>query len=476
MDPERINAALRDAPDTNCVRIGSAVLSATDSVFLQCFGDQSAVLVADDNTYAVAGGDVREVLRASGREVTGQIIFPGKPALYADFDTVLELEDRIRSLDGVPLVVGSGTLNDITKLAAYRLRRPYMVVATAASMDGYAAFGAAITKAGFKQTMSCPAPRAVIADIEVLARAPVEMHASGYGDLIGKVTAGADWILADTLEIEPIDPRAWSLVQDSLREWTGNPSLLHSGDRRMIEGLFEGLVLSGVAMQLIQSSRPASGIEHLFSHLWEMQAQGCGAPSVPHGFKVGMGTIAGTALYEELLEHDLSTITDLEIEERCRIWPSRSEMERSVLQAHDLPILAQHAIEESLAKYIDTSELHRRLTLLRERWPSIRARLADQLMPLRQIRDLLRAAECPTYLPDIGLDVPRLKASYTLARTIRRRYTVLDLVTETGMLDKLVNAIFTPTGRWSHAVSGSQHSVYDGYQTTHAGDEEDDSK
>jgi glycerol-1-phosphate dehydrogenase [NAD(P)+] len=169
-------------------------------------------------------------------------------------------------------------------------------------------------------------------------------------------------------------------------------------------------------------------------------------------------------------------MTDLEIEERCREWPSRSEMERSVLQAHDLPMLAQYAIEESLAKYIDPSELHRRLTLVRERWLSIRTRLAKQLMPVRQIRDLLRAAGCPTYLPDIGLDVPRLKASYTLARTIRRRYTVLDLVTETGLLDKLVNAIFTPAGRWSHTVSGSQHSVYDGYQTTHAGDEEDDSK
>ena len=35
-----------------------------------------------------------------------------------------------------------------------------MSVATAASMDGYTAFGAAITKEGYKQTMTCPAPRA----------------------------------------------------------------------------------------------------------------------------------------------------------------------------------------------------------------------------------------------------------------------------------------------------------------------------
>src|SRR4029453_7065088 len=134
--------------------------------------------------------------------------------------------------DAVPVAVGSGSLNDIVKRAAHEAGRPYLGVATAASMDGYTAFGAAITRAGYKQTMTCPAPRplvaaraprALVADLEVLAGAPADMTASGYGDLLGKVTAGADWLVADALGIEPVDPKVWELVQGPLRGGGGGP-------------------------------------------------------------------------------------------------------------------------------------------------------------------------------------------------------------------------------------------------------------
>jgi glycerol-1-phosphate dehydrogenase [NAD(P)+] len=445
MDLARMNAALSSASDTRSVVVGSGVLGSVPKVLAQCFGDQAVALIADENTYTAAGGVVERQLGAAGWRLADPILFPGAPELYADLDTVLQLEARLREQEGVPLAVGSGTLNDVTKLAAHRLGRAYAVVATAASMDGYAAFGAAITSNGFKQTVSCPAPRAVLADLDVLARAPAPMSSTGYGDLLGKVTAGADWILADTLEIEPIDTRAWSLVQESLGNWTGKPELLHGGDRAAIEDLFEGLVSSGIAMQICQSSRPASGVEHRFSHLWEMQALGYGYPAIAHGFKVGIGTIAGAALYERLLARDL---TEIDIEARCRAWPSRGAVEQGVRAAHDLPVVAASAVEETLAKYIDEAQLHERLTLLRARWPALRRRLAVQLLPPGQIRGRLQAAGCPTEPEEIGISRPRLQASFALARTIRSRYTVLDLAVETGLLDELVQELFAPGGFW----------------------------
>ncbi len=195
MDDARITAALQGASDTRCVAIGTGTLAAVDRTFADCFGDQPAVVVADDTTFAIAGRTVDAQLRAAGLRVEAPLIFPGAPALYADFANVQTLEGQLRALTAIPVVVGSGTLNDITKLAAHRAERPYMCVGTAASMDGYTAFGAAITQAGFKQTMACPAPRAVLADLDVLIHAPGPMNAAGYGDLLGKVTAGADWIL-----------------------------------------------------------------------------------------------------------------------------------------------------------------------------------------------------------------------------------------------------------------------------------------
>ena len=455
MDHDRINAALRNASDTRSVVIGDGALAAVDATFTQCFaGDplgRAAVVVADDNTFVVAGKSVHERLDAGGRTVEAPIIFPGRPVLYADYENVLALEEQLRRLDAIPVVAGSGTLNDITKLAAHRCGRPYMVVGTAASMDGYTAFGAAITKDGFKQTMSCPAPRAVVADLDVLVHAPPEMNATGYGDLLGKVTAGADWLIADALEIEPIDPRAWPLVQDSLRAWTAHPDLLRQGDRRSIENLFEGLIMAGVAMQISASSRPASGSEHRFSHLWEMQALASGEPAIPHGFKVGVGTLAAAALYERLLLRELS---NLELDALCRAWPSRSDVERTVREGHTSPMLAENAVEETLAKYIDAGELRRRLMLLQERWPMIRERLEAQLMTAEQLRGLLEAAGCPTDPAGIHVDMARLRASYDLARTIRSRYTVLDLVNETGTLAACVDELFAPGGFWAREIAG----------------------
>jgi glycerol-1-phosphate dehydrogenase [NAD(P)+] len=447
--PTDVVAALREASDTRCLRIGAGVLPAVVEVLSTCFGEAPAIVVADTNTFAAAGREVEEHLRAAGRSAGPAIVLPGTPAPYAELDTVIALEERLRAHGGVPVVVGSGTLNDLTKLAAHRLGTPYMCVATAASMDGYTAFGAAITVDGFKQTMACPAPRAVVADLAVLAHAPLAMHATGYGDLLGKVTAGADWILADALEIEPIDRRAWPLVQDGLRGWVAHPDRLRRGDPDAVASLFEGLILAGVAMQVSASSRPASGSEHRFSHLWEMQALGRGHAAVPHGFKVAVGTLAAAALYERLVARDL---TRLDIDGLCRAWPSRAEVERTVRQGHDLPQLAENAVQESLAKYIDTGGLRQRLLLIQARWPQLRERLEAQLMAADELRELLRAAGCPTEPREIGVSKSGLKESYTLAGTIRARYTILDLVAETGLLSACVDELFAPGGFWARSA------------------------
>jgi glycerol-1-phosphate dehydrogenase [NAD(P)+] len=450
MNYERINTALRGATDTRSVVIGSGVLESVDEVFGENFGDQPAAVVADTITFGVAGKAVQQQLEAS-RRVMDPYVFPSQPTLYAEYGNIELLVGALRGHDAIPVAVGSGTLNDLVKRAAYECNRRYMVVATAPSMDGYAAFGAAITKAGFKQTMTCPAPSAVLADLGVVMSAPPKMTASGYGDLLGKVTAGADWLLADALEVEKIDWDVWSLVQGPLREATGRPVDLRAGDRQAVEGLIEGLVMSGLAMQAAASSRPASGAEHQFSHLWEMEGVGHGSqtePPVSHGFKVGLGSIAIAALYEHLLQRDLGA---LDIEAACRAWPSRAELEQAVRATHKTPGLDQAAVIESSEKYVDAHGLAQRLTLLRERWPELRERVAEQLLSADRLRQMLRAAGCPASPAEIGLSRDAFKQTYARAQMIRRRFTVLDLALQAGVLGSCVEELFAPGGFWSDA-------------------------
>src|SRR3712207_1317530 len=231
MNDERIKAALRDATDTKVVKIATGALASVEDVFAQSFGDRAAVVVADEKTFEVAGKEVQKHLEAAERATVEPYVFPYRPMLYAGYDNIETLREAIREHDAVPVAVGSGTLNDIVKRAAHELGRPYLCVGTAASMDGYTSFGASIAKEGRKQTLECPAPRAVLGDVDVLVNAPNWMTASGYADLLCKVTAGADWIVADALGTEEIHPKAWSLVHDHLRAWTARPAELRAGDR-----------------------------------------------------------------------------------------------------------------------------------------------------------------------------------------------------------------------------------------------------
>jgi glycerol-1-phosphate dehydrogenase [NAD(P)+] len=452
MNYERIETALQEATDTRTVTIGAGKLASVADIFEESFGDSEAVIVADENTFVVAGKEVQRQLEVAGHKLVEPYVFPGEPALYAGYGNIETLVEALREHDAIPIAVGSGTLNDIVKRSSYECERPYMCVGTAASMDGYTAFGASIEKDGHKQTLTCPAPRAVLADVDILVGAPAWMTASGYADLLGKVTSGGDWLIADVLEVEKIDPKGWSLVQDHLRGWIGEPSELQAGDGGAMDQLIEGLVMSGLAMQSYQSSRTASGAEHQFSHLWEGEGLGRDDdPPLSHGFKVGVGSIAIAALYERVLDRDLG---DLDIEAVRASWPTREELEREVRAAHTTSGLTEAAVDQSLSKYISDDELAERLELLREIWPDLREKVAEQLMPAGQLREMLEEAGCPTSPEEIGLGWEDFKATYSRARMIRSRYTVLDLAAETGIFDECVEELFASGGFWARGSLG----------------------
>ena len=263
-------AALRAARETRALEIGANILDQTPRLFRKQFGGRPAVIVTDANTLPIAGEAVAAAFRAANHPLLETFVFRA-PDLYAEHRFVVELETSLRQHAAIPVAVGAGTVNDLVKLVAHRVNRPYVCVATAASMDGYTAFGASITHLGSKQTFLCPAPTAVLADLNVICNSPAEMSAWGYADLLSKITAGADWIVADALGAEPIDPQSWNIVQGRLREMVSDPAGIRARNPAAIGKLVEGLMLSGFAMQSAKSSRPASGAEHQFSHLWDMQ-------------------------------------------------------------------------------------------------------------------------------------------------------------------------------------------------------------
>ena len=447
MSSDLITTALTTADETKEILFGDGVTSQTGEMFSRLFPGSRVLVVADGNTFRVTGADVVDSLEKAGVEFAGEpYVFPGTPTLYAGYDNVEVLRDHLASLENTVICsIGAGTINDIAKLASGELGRAYMNVCTAASVDGFASFGASISRDGFKITRSCPAPAGLVADNEVVCDAPGRLTATGYGDLIEKIPAGADWLLADALGVEAVDEYVWGLVQGPLRDSLADPEAIGNGDKRAIEGLMEGNIMSGLAMQAAQSSRPASGAGHQFSHTWEMEGHGLDwEPPLSHGFKVGIGTIASCAIWEVFLR---MAAGDFDVDRALAAVRSPQELEAEV-RATLQPRMQDEAVRHTLSKRIDGERLVARITRLKECWPELRERCRAQLLPPEEIMDRLKAVGAPYHPEMIEIDWDRFRETHLKARMIRDRYTVLDILTDLGVFDDVVQELFSPTGFW----------------------------
>lgn len=432
-----LRAALARASDTRDAAVGRGVLASAGQRLANVLGRGPYLIVADENTMGAAGQELIASLTDAGCSLVEPLVFPGRPALYASYDHCLTIGQRMGSATVVAL--GSGTLNDLCKLASHEHGRPYAVVGTAASMNGYTGFGAPMESDGVKITRPCPAPAVAVLDLDVIAAAPGFLTASGYGDLAAKIPGGADWILADVTGVEPIDADVWAMVQGGVASALSRPADLAAGDPDAFAGLVEGLALSGLAMQAYAGTRPASGAEHYFSHLWELAHLGADLdPPLSHGFKVAIGSLAMCGFYTALLDRDLGAI-DLERAAATRTpW---AEIEADI-RGTFTGALADNAVRETRAKYAAGDELVARLRPVVEDWPAVSSRLAQQLVSGPELADMLATAGAPSRPEDIGLSADDVRGTFPRAMYYRSRYTALDVAWELGLFDELVDETF----------------------------------
>ena len=440
-----IETALQRARDTKALEFGECAMERLPKMLEALFPGKKVVIVADDNTYNAAGRKVCGILDAAGTQMEDSFIFKD-PDLYAEWSYLQLLEAYLKERDAVPVAVGSGVINDLTKLASHHLGRRYVIVGTAASMDGYTAYGASITYEGNKQTFDCPAPLGVVFDPAVAAKAPAGMSASGYADLLAKVPAGADWIISDAVGSEAIDDFAFGLVQKNLRKALSDPAAVADGDVEATGMLADGLIMSGFAMQAISSSRPASGTDHQFSHFWDMEGLCYNGRHVSHGFKVGIGTMVSTACLEFLISKDL---TRLDIDACVAAWPTWEAQEAYIRKIFEgKPGHLARGLAESRAKYCGPEEIRCQLNAIVAVWPELRERIREQIIPFDDVKEMLRLVGAPSRPEEIGVSKARLRDTFKCIPFMRNRYTGIDLIYRAGLLDEVTEQIFGRGGRF----------------------------
>ena len=407
--------------ETGFFVMSRGALADVPELLRMAFPGKKAWIIADENTWQAAGKTVQQSLDGAGMISVAPEIFPGTPKLHPEYEISVRLAQSIAD-DIVPIAVGSGVLNDLVKCAAGIADVPYCCIATAASVDGYTAYGGAMSVAGMKKTVPCPAPYAILADLDVLENAPPEMLASGYADLLTKVPAGADWMIAAELGMEPVRDDVWNMVQRDLREWVA--------DSHNLNNVFMGLAATGYAMQVYRDSRPASGAEHMFSHVWEMEKLSVNGEEISHGFKVGIGTLAVAQL--------MYFVVNTPVEEARNLAAPLMTLEEREAQIAELlqkDCYGTGIREVALAKFLCGEAARKRREMIFAKWEILQEKIRKQLLPLAEFRRLLQSAGAPDDYRAIGLDREQYCHGIRTAQLIRKRYTVLDLLFETGLLE-----------------------------------------
>lgn len=448
---------LAAAKDTLEFTAGKDAAASVPGILERHFGGAPAYIVADEHTWEAAGARVESALREAGASIAGCFIFPGEPRLHADYAHAAALAALLREAAGAagagpaPISVGSGTVNDLVKRAAHEAGLSYLCVPTAASVDGYTSAGAALLDGGFKRTFPCPAPRAVAADEAILAAAPAYLASSGFGDLAGKIVAGTDWIIAARAAAagvpgtEPIDPLAWDMTQTKLSAYLEKSADAVRGDGEAVAALFEALALTGFAMQYTSSSRPVSGCEHLYSHLWEMADLCVAGVPVTHGHKVALGTLCAAGLTRALFRRkEPPAPTRLPMRA-----PSAEERAAQVRRAFAEGVagkaVAPSAVEAAVATALEKLPSQAALGRIREwaadSWTELRAEVLDRLPSYAELRAALARAGCPVRPEEAGLGRTEALGSARRAQMLRVRYTALDLAWDLGVLDELLGEL-----------------------------------
>jgi glycerol-1-phosphate dehydrogenase [NAD(P)+] len=397
-----------------------AALLRLHQVLSECATGRQAVLLMDSRTRDVAGKTAAALLRDADWEVSGIIVpDPAKGASpVCDDHTHDRLLRQIEAAD-VILPIGSGVLSDLGKWLAFDLNLPYVCFATAASMNGYASANVAVTMDGVKTLLWARPPRAILSDPAILREAPYELTASGLGDILAKSVSSADWRMNHFLFGDYFCERSVSLIADIEPLYMDHPEDLWERKPEAMAALFHGLLLTGVAMTMAETSAPASGGEHLVSHTLDMMSSLDGVPHDLHGRQVGIGTVLASGIYRRIVSLESPDLSRASMDFDKEFWGVLGDK-----------------VETHYAQKVERLQKAVEILSQSDSWDRLREEVTPFLRSPDQIRNCLKRAGAAFRAEDIGCSRERLLCAVLHAHEIRSRFTVIDLARLVGVLPR----------------------------------------
>lgn len=399
---------------------------------IQEMGYKKVFIVADKNTWSAAGERVASELRKSGISY-GQVVLQDDEVV-PDEKAIGEIMVAYTPGTDLVLGVGAGVLNDLCKFISFRMGVDYIIFATAPSMDGFVSIGSALMLHHVKTTIDCHGPVAVIGDTDVLANAPMELIAAGLGDTLGKYTCLMDWKLAHMINGEYYCDQVVGMVEKALETVMAQKDKVEERDPQAIKAVTEALVLTGIAMSFVGNSRPASGCEHHFSHYWEMKALMAGEMPAHHGTQVGLGMIVALKCYHWLAHEDIDFDAAKERSFDKEAW--------TALVKEKYEIAADGIIQlEEETKKNDIPSRNKRIDFMKAHWEEICAVIEEGLPKTEDMEELLLSLHAPVNPEQMNLDLEFVEDGIVLAKEVRERFTMLQILWDLGLSEKYAKKI-----------------------------------
>lgn len=415
------------------LRIGSGALAGVGDMVL-AMGCKKPFVVCDDNTYRVAGRRVDALLNEAGiPHVLYVIPCAGQKIAPAEWEVGSALMHFDPDCD-LFLGVGSGVINDICKVLGHATGLKSAIVGTAPSMDGFASNSSAMEINHVKMTLFNRAPKGILLDTDILREAPMRMLWAGLGDMAAKYIALCEWRISNLVTGEYYCEDVAKLMRSALKRVIDAADGIPGRDPAAIQAIAEGLIVSGIAMAYAEISRPASGLEHYFSHMWEMMALERNQPYDLHGIQVGIGTMLTLKMYRKFRQ-----ITP----DRAKAEAYWTGMTQEKWEGRIREIFGKTApeiitMEASIGKN-DPKGHEERLNRIMAHWADIQRAVSEELPDYEQLRGLMEKTGMPLRPSDIGISVKDTVNAFIGARDARNKYMSCSLLWDLGLTDEFAD-------------------------------------
>ena len=410
------------------LKIAPGILSEVPEM-LRVLGSKKPFVLFDKNTYEAAGKEVLRILDDQGISYV-EYMLPGdhpKPGEWEVGSVIMHFDP---SCDLI-LAVGSGVLNDTAKVVSLATGIKNAVVGTAPSMDGYASNSSSMEMNKVKVSLYNHAPRGILLDTEVLAKAPMRMLQAGFGDMIAKYIALCEWRFSHIITGEYYCEEIADLMRTALQRVVDAADRIVTRDPEAIGRIAEGLVLAGIAMAYAEISRPASGLEHYFSHMWEMMALERDKPYDLHGIQVGVGTMLCMKLYRHIRKIQPNRA---KAEAHMKAF-SEKEWESEVYRIFGKTAPEVLEVEKKAHKN-DPAGHAERLERILGNWDEIVRAMDEELPDYEKLRAQMEALGAPVKPSDLGISLQDTLDAFMGSRDIRAKYLTSTLLWDLGEIEE----------------------------------------